>query len=98
MSKDRYKNYNDDEDAFDSEQFNHLYSTTAKAAQGNDNDTKKIKDNVDELFAECQRLSKAADDKNAMVNQKQKEYDNFQNDLMNKEVYLENKDDTEEIQ
>lgn len=66
----RYKPQNDDdEDAgFDSEMFKKMYSSTSKAAKGNDDDTKKIKDNVDELFAECSRLSKAADDKNMMVN------------------------------
>lgn len=46
-------------------------------------DTGKQKENIEKLFAECKRLSQVADDKNKVINQKQKEYDNFKNDYKN---------------
>lgn len=37
----------------------------------------KQKENIEKLFAECKRLAEVAEQKNNLINDKQKEYDEF---------------------
>ena len=45
--------------------------------------TGKQKENMDKLFAECKRLAQVAQEGNAIIKQKETEYENFKNEYKN---------------
>ena len=64
---------------FSKKQFQKICLNTAKQAKMNSNDF-TCSSNIEKLFAECERLSEIAKRKTAIIAQRKKEYEKFQNE------------------